>query len=67
MAGCDLLIDEVSLLVERLVSLSDDIVILGVGGHILDLAGNYALFLIHAAVRRLDEAVVIDARVGGKI
>ena len=63
----DLLINEASLLVKRLVRLCDDIVILGVGGHILDLAGNHSLLLVYAAVRSLDEAVIVDARIGGKV
>ncbi|MPM53445.1 hypothetical protein SDC9_100213 [bioreactor metagenome] len=58
--------EPVELLVDRLVGLRHDEVILFVRGQILDLVGNHVLFAVYAAVRRFDEAVLVDARIGRK-
>ncbi len=63
----DALFNEAVFLVERLVCLRDDIVILHIGGHVHDLVGDHACFVIDAAIGRFDEAVIVYARVGGKI
>ena len=59
--------DEVVVLVQRLVGLSDDILVLLVGGHIDDLIGDSAGGLVDLAVRGLNEAVLVDLGVGGQI
>ena len=48
--------------VERLVHLRDDVIVLLVGGHVLDLVGHLAVDDL--AVRRLDEAEGVDAAEG---
>ena len=66
---------EVVVLVERLGSLADDVLVLDVRGHVANLVGNVAadlagllvLDLFDYAVRRLDKAEVIDAGVGCQI
>ena len=66
-ASGDTLVDEASVLVERLVRLSDRVIILDVRGHVLDLVGNDAGSLVYLAVRRLDEAVIIYPRICRKV
>ena len=66
---------EVVVLVERLGSLADDVLVLDVRGHVANLVGNVAadlagllvLDLFDNAVRRLDKAEVVDAGVGCQI
>ena len=65
--GDDLGVQEVALLVKRLIRLGDDIVILDVGRHILDLVGHAAGGTVNLAVGSLEEAVLVDLGVGGKI
>ena len=67
MAAGDAGTDEVVVLVQRLVGLSDDILVLLVGGHIDDLIGDSAGGLVDLAVRGLNEAVLVDLGVGGQI
>jgi hypothetical protein len=55
-------VDELAgLRVDRRVRLGDDVPVLLVGGQVVDLVGDLALDDL--AVRRLDEAVLVDARV----
>ena len=63
----DLGVDEVSLVVKRLVCLSYDIFILNVCRHVNDLVGDDMALLIDLAVRSLDEAVIAYARIGRKV
>ena len=49
---------------ERRVRLGDDVVLFFVGRHVDDLAGDLAV--LDLAVRRLDEAELVDAGVGGQ-
>ena len=68
-------VDEVVVLVHRLGRLADDELVLDVCGHVADLVGNVAadlagrlvLDVLDDAVRRLDEAEVVDARVGREV
>ena len=60
------LVYEPIVLVERLVSHCDYVSVLFVGGHIDDLVGDAVVYLVHSAVRSLDESVFIDARIRGK-
>ena len=64
-AGDDAGVDEMSVLGQRLVRLRDDITVLDVGGHVLDLLRHDAV--LDLAVGRLEESVLVDAGVGGKI
>ena len=52
--------------IDGLVGLGDDVFILFVCRHIADFVGDAARLLIHNAVRRLDKAVFVDARIRGK-
>ena len=54
----DALVDERAVGVDRRVGLGDDVVLLLVGGHVDDLAGDLAV--LDLAVRRLDEAELVD-------
>ena len=56
------LADEVVLVVDFGVGLGDDLALFLVGGEVLDLVGDAAV--LRDAVRRLDEAELVDARVG---
>ena len=58
------LVAEPHLGVERLVGLGDDVVLFLVGGEPHDVVGDRAL--VDLAVGRLDEAEVVDPRVGGE-
>ena len=51
---------------ERLGGLRDDIAVFFVRGHIFDIVGNGTGLFVDAAVRRLDKAIIVDARVGGQ-
>ena len=55
--------EELALLVDRHIRLRDEVVLLAVAGEEVDLVGDAAVD--HLAVRRLDEAEVIDPRKGG--
>ena len=71
----DTVVYEVVVLVERLGSLADDVLVLDVRGHVANLVGNVAADLAGClvrglfdnAVRRLDKAEVVDACVGCQI
>ena len=58
----DALVLERAVGVDRGVGLGDDVVLFLVGGHVADLAGDLAV--LDDAVRRLDEAVRVDAGEG---
>ena len=59
---------KVAVLVERLGSLRDDVLVLDVGGHVVEPRRcTTPVCLVDLAVRRLDKAVVIDAGVGCQI
>ena len=66
-AAGDAWTDEVVVLVQRLVGLRHDVLVLHVGGHIDDLVGDHAGLLVHLAVGRLNEAVLVDPGEGGQI
>ena len=52
--------DKAVVLVQRFVGLCHDVFIFNVGGHINNFIGNNAGSFIHAAVRCLNEAVLVD-------
>ena len=54
-------VDEASVLVERLVCLRDDVVILNVSGHINVLIEYTTCLLVNSSVRSFDKAVFIDS------
>ena len=56
-----------SLVIQRLVCLSDNIIILNVGSHIYYLVSYDMVLLVHAAVRGFNKSVVADAGICGKI
>ena len=58
------LADEVTAIVDLSVRLGDDLAFLLVGGEVVDLVGDAAV--LDHAVRRLDEAELVDAGVGGE-
>ena len=58
-------VDEAAVVVERGVGLGDDVLLLLVGGEVHDLVGDPAVD--HLAVGGLDEAVLVDPRVGGEV
>ena len=58
---------KVTFVIQRLVGLRHNVIILYVGGHILDFLRNAAGRLIHAAERRLNKAVLVDARKGSQV
>jgi hypothetical protein len=60
----DALVLERAVRVDRGVGLGDDVVLLFVGGHVADLARDLAV--LDDAVRRLDEAVRVDAGEGAE-
>ena len=62
--GQDTVVLEASVLVEGHVGLGDDVLLFGVGRQPQDLVGDLAVD--HLAVRRLDEAEVVDPGVGGQ-
>ncbi len=66
-AAVDLRVQKMPLLVQRLVGLHADVVVLDVRRHIDDFLGDDAGLFIHAAERRLDEAVLVDAGEGRKV
>ena len=74
-AAGNAVVDEVVVLVHRLGRLADDELVLDVCGHVADLVGNVAadlagrlvLDVLDDAVRRLDEAEVVDARVSREV
>ena len=63
----DTVVDQVAVFVDRLGRLTDDVFVLDVRGHILHLVGHAAGCLVNDAVRRFDEAEVVDARIGRKV
>ena len=65
--GRDTGVDEAAVLVQRLSSLADDVVVLLVGGHIDNLVGDVEGLLVHRPVGRLNKAVLIDPGIGGEI
>ena len=60
-------VEQAAVFVNRLGGLGDDVLVLDVGGHILDLVGDTAGALFDLAVRRDQEAVLVGARIGSKI
>ncbi len=66
-AASDALVDEAAVFIDRLGSLADNVLILHIGGHVLDLIGHAAGRVIDLAERRLDKAVLVDAGVGRKV
>ena len=60
--GGDALGEETAFFVDRVVCLGDEEIFLLVGGEVFDLVGDLAI--AHFAIRRLDEAELIDAGVG---
>ena len=65
-AGRDALVDEPLVLVERLIGLCDDELVLFIGRQVADFVRHAMVFLVDAAVRRLHEAELIDARIRGQ-
>ena len=63
----DALVDEHAVLVDRLARLRDDVLVLDVGGHVLDLVGHAAGALLDLAVGRCEEAVLIGAGIGCEV
>ena len=61
------MLDEVAVLIERFGCLTGDVFILNVRGHVLYLIGYAAGRLVDDAVRRFDEAEVVDAGIGCEI
>ena len=64
LADQDALLGEAVLVVQRRVRLGDDVLVLVVGGEVVDLVGDLALD--HLAVGRLHEAERVDPAVGGQ-
>ena len=62
----DTFVDEPVVFVKRLVSHGNDVTVLFVCGKIMHFVGDAVIDLVHAAVRRLDKAVFVDARVRRK-
>ncbi|MPM58936.1 hypothetical protein SDC9_105771 [bioreactor metagenome] len=60
-------VGEAAVFIGRLGSLADDVFVLDVRGHILDLAGQFAGLFIHFPVGRLDKAVLVDAGIGSQV
>ena len=60
-------VDKAAVLIDRLGRLTDDELILNVGGHVGDLVGDMARRVIDSAEGRLDEAVFVDAGVGREV
>src|SRR5206468_10783900 len=65
LAGEHAVVGEVVVRPHRRVGLRDHVQVLVVGGEVVDLVGDPAL--VHLAVRRLHEAVLVDARVGRQV
>ncbi len=63
----DTLVLQAAVLVQRLACLADVVVVLHVGGHILHVLGDEAGGLVHLAVGRLHEAVLVDPGKGRQI
>jgi len=59
-----LCVHERAVFVDGGVRFGDDVLLFFVGSHVAHLVGDAAV--LHAAVRRFDEAVRVDSRVGGK-
>ena len=66
-AAGDTLVGQAAVFVHRLRGLTDHVLVLDVGGHILHFVGEEAGGLIHLAVGGLDEAIPVDAGIGGQI
>ncbi len=66
-AAGDTVVHQAAVLVQRLGGLGDGVLVLHVGGHIVHLVGDVAGGFIHLAVGGLDEAVAVDAGIGGQI
>lgn len=64
MAAADARVHEVSFFVQRFVRLCDDVTVLFVRRQIIDVIGDHARLLVHLAVRRHDEAELVDLRKG---
>ena len=66
-AAGDTLVDETTVFIDRLGSLTDDVLVLDVCGHVFDLVGHAAGLVVDLAERRFDKAVLIDAGVGREV
>ena len=61
------LVDQAAVLIDRLRSLRDVVIVLDVRGHVFDGIGDAVGALFDLAERSLDKAVFIDAGIGGQI
>ena len=66
MTANDLLVLELAVLVDGLVSLSDVVIVLFVSGHVPDFVSDDLVLLVVLAVRSFDEAVLVDACIDGE-
>ena len=66
-AADDARVGKAAFLVERLGGLGDIVVVLDVGGHVLDDVGDLAGSLVDLAERRFDEAVFVDLGIGRQV
>ena len=66
-AAGDTLVDEAAVFVDRLARLRDDVAVLNVRRHVLDVVGHAAGALLHAAERRHEEAVLVHAGIGREV
>ena len=67
MAAGDTVVDEAAVFIDRLARLRDDVAVLDVRRHVLDVVGHAAGALFHAAERRHKEAVLVHAGVGREV
>ena len=63
----DLLINKMTVFVKRLVRLSNNIVVLGIGSHMINFKRNRSGGFIYLPVRSLNKSIFINARIGRKI
>ena len=66
-AAGDTVVDEAAVFIDRLARLRDDVAVLDVRRHVLDIVGHTAGALFHAAERRHEEAVLVHAGVGREV
>ena len=66
-AAGDAAVDQTAVFVHRLGGLGNDELVLHIGGHIVHLFGDAASGLIHLSIGGLNEAVPVDAGIGGQI
>ena len=65
--GIDLCMQEAPVFIQRFVCLRNDVFVLHVCGHVDHFVGDDARLLVHPAVRRLDEAILVDPGKGSQI